>query len=419
MKKTELILSVLLSAGMLAVTGLGIAPGTAEAAKAEKLSKKVQAPLKAAQEAMNAQNWDEALTHIAEASAVEPKTPYEAFMVDELGWYVHLQKQQYAESATALENAVNSGYLSEEDLPQRMKALAQINYQIENYDKAIEYGEKYLAGAPDDAEMVTLVVQSYYLKKDYAGTKSAIERHTPAGQAPREQLLLLSLKSSYEADDKAGTVAALQELVRYYPQPKYWEDLLNTELFRTKGDRELRALYRLMNDTNTLDKPEEFTEMASVLMNGGYPTEAKRILEQGMSANLIQGEARTRAQATLERAKSGAAADAKEIPSAAQALATAKTGNEMVATGKLFFSVGDYEKAVDAFRKGLAKGGVSDVEDANVLLGIALARSGDYPAAIEAFDAVKEPALAEIARLWKLHVGTKATPPAPAAPAAG
>jgi tetratricopeptide (TPR) repeat protein len=155
--------------------------------------------------------------------------------------------------------------------------------------------------------------------------------------------------------------------------------------------------------------------MAGVLMTGGYPTEAKRILEQGLSANLLQGEAGTRAQTTLERAKSGAAADAKEIPGAAQALAAAKTGNEMVATGKLYFSVADYPKAIDAFRKGLAKGGVTDVDDANALLGIALARSGDYPAAIEAFDAVKDPALAEIAGLWKLHAGTKATPPVPAA----
>ena len=160
MKKSELILSVLLGAGMLALAGLGMAPEAAHAAKAQKLSKKVQAPLKSAQEAMGTQNWDEALTYIAEARAVEPKTPYEAFMVDELGWYVYLQKQQYAESATALENVVNSGYLSEEDLPQRVKALAQINYQIENYDKAIEFGEKYLAGNPGDQEMVTLVVQS-------------------------------------------------------------------------------------------------------------------------------------------------------------------------------------------------------------------------------------------------------------------
>jgi len=415
MKRYPLILAVLLAAGPLFLAGLVMAPQTAEAAKGEKLSKEIQKPLKAAQDAMSAQDWDTALASIQEAQAVEPKSPYEAFMVDELGWYVYMQKQQYAEAAPALERALASGYLAPEDVPQRTKVLAQFYYQSKNYDKAIEAGEKYLAMNPGDAEMTTLVVQAYYLKQDYAGTKSAIQRLTPPGQVPKEQLLLLSLKASYEADDKAGTTAALRELVRYYPQQKYWEDLLNTQLFRTKGDRELRALYRLMDETSTLDKPDEYSEMGAVLVSGGYPTEAKRILERGFQTNVLAGEAGTRAKATLDRATSGAAADTKEIPGAAQALASAKTGNEMVTTGKLYFSVGDYTKAADAFRKGLAAGGVTDMDDANVLLGIALVRSGALADSVSAFSAVKDPALAEVADLWKLYVAGKTAPP-PAAP---
>jgi hypothetical protein len=39
----------------------------------------------------------------------------------------------------------------------------------------------------------------------------------------------------------------------------------------------------------------------------------------------------------------------------------------MVAIGKLYFSAGDYANAVDAIQKGLAKGGVADADDANML----------------------------------------------------
>jgi len=102
MKRYPLILAVLLAAGPLFLAGLVMAPQTAEAAKGEKLSKEIQKPLKAAQDAMSAQDWDTALASIQEAQAVEPKSPYEAFMVDELGWYVYMQKQQYAEAAPAL-----------------------------------------------------------------------------------------------------------------------------------------------------------------------------------------------------------------------------------------------------------------------------------------------------------------------------
>ena len=94
-----------------------------------------------------------------------------------------------------------------------------------------------------------------------------------------------------------------------------------------------------------------------------------------MAANVFTGDALTRAKADLERDRAGAAADSKELPGAAKALANAKTGNDMVAIGKLYFSSGDYANAADAIQKGLAKGGVTDTDDANALLGVALVRS--------------------------------------------
>ena len=171
-----------------------------------------------------------------------------------------------------------------------------------------------------------------------------------------------------------------------------------------------------MVDTNTLNKADEFSEMATTLLSGGFPTEAKAVLEKGIAANAFSGESLTRAQADLTRARTGADADRKDLPGADQALAAAKTGNEMVATGKLLFNVGQYAKAADAFRKGLAKGGVTDVDDANALLGIALVRGGKGAEAIEAFGKIRDPKLGEIGRLWKLLVETSAAPAAAPAP---
>jgi tetratricopeptide (TPR) repeat protein len=418
MKKANLVLAAALAAAGVTsvVTGL-LTPATAIAqaspqkkAAPQKIGAKMLKPLKAAQDAIGAKNWDAAIASLDEAQAIEPKTPYEAFMVDELGWYARLQTKDYKGAEEALARAVNSGFVGEADLPQRNKALAQINYQLENYAQAAEYGNKYLAAAPGSADIGALVAQSKFLQEDYAGARSTVEQVT-AGQAkPDEQLLLIGLRSSYELKDRPGTVRSLEALVRHYPATKYWEDLLNNQLYETKTDRDLRALYRLIADTKTMDRPDEYSEAAATLMSGGFPTEAKQILEQGVSAGAFQGESLTRAQADLARARSGADADRKELPGADQALAAAKTGNEMVAMGKLFFSVGEYGKAADAIQKGLAKGGVTDVDDANVLAGIAHARAGKATEALAAFDAIKDAKLAEVARLWKLRVETTAAP---------
>lgn len=422
MKNRNLVLAAAMAAaGLVTVVGGTLAPAVAVAAKKEaqpaanKLGAKIVPPLKAAQEAMAAKNWDLAATSIDEARAVEPKTPYEAYMVDEIGWYVSLQKKDYAGAAAALERSVASGFVAPADLPQRHKVLAQLNYQVQAYDKSIQFGTQALEANPADADLGVLVAQSYFMKKDNVGTRDFVQKYTASGAKPNEQLLLLALRSNYELKDRLATAQSLESLVRHFPQPKYWEDLLTNQLYQTKTDRELRALYRLFDDTRTLDKADEYSEMASTLITGGYPTEAKQVLDRGLAANVFTGEGKTRAQSDLVRAKAGADADAKELPGADKALAAAKTGNEMVAMGKLFFSVGNYAKAADAIQRGLAKGGVVDVEDANALLGIALTRADKPAEARAAFDAIKDPKLVEITNLWKLYLDVQATAATPAA----
>ncbi len=427
MKKANLVLAAAIAAACVTAVGTGLlAPATAIAATAQpKVSAKLLPSLKAAQEAMQAKNWEGALAALAEAQAIEPKSPYDAFMVDELSWYPKLQMKDYQGAEQALARAAVSGFVPEADLPQRYKALAQLNFQLKDYAKAADYGSKVLAVNPASQDMAALVAQSKFLQNDFAGARAVVDQTVRSVPKPDEQLLMIGLRSSYEMKDRAATTSSLESLIRFYPAPKYWEDLLNNQLYETKSDRDLRSLYRLIHDTKTMNKPEEYSEAAAMLLAGGFPTEAKQVLDQGVGAGVFQGESLARAQADLQRARSGADADRKELPGADKALATAKTGNEMVAMGKLFFSVGDYDKAADAIRKGLAKGGVADVDDANALLGIAGVRAGKGKESFAAFDAVKDAKLAEVSRLWKLYVETStspapaAAPPAPAAAPGG
>jgi len=423
MKTRNLILmAALAAAGLTTVTGGWLVPTAAAAAEAKKDAPKIGAkmskPLRAAQEAISAKDWDAATSSLAEAAAVEPKTPYEAFMVEELGWFTKVQKKDYAGAVVSLKAAVDSGFVPETDLPRRYKALSQLSYELKDYPKAVEYGKKALELAPGSSDVAMIIAHALYLSEDFSAARTFVDSQTAAATTkPDEQLLLIGLRSNYELNDRPGTMRALEALIRNYPAQKYWTDLLNNQLYETKTDRDLRALYRLMSETNTLSKPEEYSEMATTLMTGGFPSEARQVLERGLAANVFKGDMLTRAQGDLTRAKSGSEADRKELPGADAALAAAKSGNEMVAMGKLFFSVGDYAKAADAFRKGLAKGGVSDSDDANALLGIALTRTDKGAEAIEAFNKIRDPKLGEVAKLWKLFIETKSQPAAAPAPA--
>jgi len=427
MKRANLILmAALAAAGLVTVGGGLLAPTVSVAAENQKAKQKLgpnmAKSLTAVQEAIDATNWDLALAKLAEAQAIEPKTPYEAFMVDERLYYVKFQKKDYAGAAEPLARAVTAGFYSDADLLARYLVLTQIYSQLKQYPQAIEYGKKVIELDPSNNAVKYSVAAAMFNTGDYAGARSYAEQTAASMSKPTEQLLRVILSCNVKLNDRAGTVRALESLVLNYPSQAYWKDLLGLTLYETKSDRDLRALYRLMADANVLSKAEEFSEFATMLMTGGFPNEAKTVLERGLAANAFTGDALTRAQTDLQRARAGSDSDRKDLPGAEAALAAAKTGNEMVAYGKLFFSSGEYVKAADAISKGLAKGGVTDADDANALLGIALARSGKGAEAIEAFGRIKDPKLGEIGRLWKLHIETSsqaAATPAPAPAPAG
>jgi Tfp pilus assembly protein PilF len=331
-------------------------------------------------------------------------------MINELGWFVYVQKDDYAKAGAALEASIQSGFLAEDVLPQRYKPLAQIYGQAQNYPKAIEYGKKALAADPTDASVALLVAQCYNLSEDYAGARTAVDSMIAAGTPASEDLLMQSLIASNELNDQAGIDRTLQQIVRVSPQPKYWEDLLNAQLYKNNTDRDLRALYRLIEDTGTLNKGDEFAEMGSVLVAAGFPTEAMSVLERGIAQNAFDSNNKRNAEASLAQARTDAAADAKDLPRAAQSLANAKTGNQKVAVGKLYFSTGEYAKAAEAITQGLAAGGVTDVDDAKMLQGIAFTRAGNPGEARKAFDSLSNPRMVEIGTLWKLYLDTRDMP---------
>jgi tetratricopeptide (TPR) repeat protein len=377
-----------------------LAPAVAEAQ--QKVSASVGKPLKAAQDAIQKRNWNGALAAIKQAQGVEPRTAYDNYKINELLWYVYLQQGRNADAARLLEQQMGSGMMPAGEKAQRTKTLAQLYFRGSNYGKAVQYAGQYLKSSPGDQEMQLLIAQAYYQQKDYKNAIAAADRMIKGSAKPSEDVLQLKLRSSYEIGDKAGSAEALDLLLKYYPSQDTWSRVLDGFISQTKHDHELLALYRLSEDVGVLSKPRQYTDMSQALVVAGYAIEGQKVIEKGIAAGVFQGEELARAQRTLESAKRRADAERAELPKAAAKLSAAKTGDEMYAVGKLYFSAGDYAQASGAFAKAIAKGGLSDADDVNMMLGIALSRQGKRADAAKAFAAVKDPKYAEVARLWTM-----------------
>jgi tetratricopeptide (TPR) repeat protein len=401
MSKAKFVLGAALALGGVAFVPVALlAPSVAEAQ--QKVSASVGKPLKAAQDAIQKRNWNGALAAIKQAQAVEPRTAYDNYKINELLWYVYLQQGRNADAARLLEQQMASGLMPAGEKVQRTKTLAQLYFRGGSYGKATQYASQYLKSSPGDQEMQLMVAQAYYQQKDYKNAIAAADRMIKGSAKPSEDVLQLKLRSSYEIGDKAGSAEALDLLLKYYPSQDTWSRVLDGFIAQTKHDHELLALYRLSEDVGVLSKPRQYTDMSQALVVAGFAIEGQRIIEKGIAAGVFQGEELARAQRTLESAKRRADAERAELPKAAAKLAAAKTADEMYAVGKLYFSAGDYAQASAALAKAVAKGGLADPDEGNMLLGISLSRQGKKAEAAKAFAAVKDPKFAEMARLWTM-----------------
>jgi tetratricopeptide (TPR) repeat protein len=409
--KSRLVMTLVLSAAVVAATSL--VPAVAADKKEEnKVSKDLAKPLKAAQDALQAKKYPDALAKLKEAESNPKKTPYDEHVINVLAGSAYARTNDYQSAEKAFEAQVNDGFTDQQDLPRIVKATAQINYQLKNYDKAIEYGNKAVKGGFGDEEINVIVGQSYYLKNDWKGTigffKPIVDADIKAGRTPKDQSLQLMMSACVKLDDADCTTKSLEKLVAYYPKPDYWKDLLYTlqqDKALTQSEKNTLQLYRLMSEVDVLARADDYTEMAQLAMEQGSPGEAQEILEKGFSKGVFADQrTKDKNQRLLDAAKKAAVADQATLPKFESDAKNAPTGDKDVGVGLAYLGYGQYDKASDLLSQGLSKGGVKSEPEAHLLLGIAQLKAGHKDEAVKSFHAVKgDLTLERLANLWSLH----------------
>jgi tetratricopeptide (TPR) repeat protein len=409
--RSTLVATLALSAAVVGATGFATAVA-ADKKDENKVSKDLAKPLKAAQDALQAKKYPDALAKLKEAEGNPKKTPYDEHVINVLAGSAYARTNDFPDAEKAFEAQANDGFTEPGELPRIVKAVAQINYQLKNYDKAIEYGNRAIKNGAGDDEINVIVGQSYYLKGDYKGTlkffQPVIDADIKAGRTPKDQQLQLVMSSCVKIEDADCTTKALEKLVTYYPKPDYWKDLLYTlqqDRSQTQSDKNTLQLFRLMSEVDVLARADDYTEMAQLAMEQGSPGEAQHILEKGFQKGIFADQrTKDKNQRLLDQAKKAAAADQASLPKIEKDADAAPTGDKDVGVGLAYLGYQQYDKASDLLSKGLTKGGVKSEPEAHLLLGIAQLKAGHKDDAVKSFHAVKgDPALERLANLWTLH----------------
>ncbi len=396
----------------LVVASFAPAVAAAEKKDQQKVSEKVGKPLAAALEAAKSKQFDVAMSKIKDAEAVEKKTPFEQFKINEILAFIYANQKKYLDLAAIYEKNLDTPqFLPPEQADTLPKTIAQIYYQAQQYPKSIEYNKRWLKSHPNDTEMLGLLGQTYYLVKDMKQCKdamgSAVSTAEKAGEEPKEVWLQVAQACAVGLGDEDAITSAYEKLIRYHPKADYWDRYLKRVSRNERSDAVMFQWFRLMNDVGVLKEAPEYVEYAQLaLVTFAMPGEAARVVEKGFSTGTLGSieKDKARQQNLLEKAEAAAKKDKATIPQLIPEAEKATNGGADVGLGLAYFSFEQYDQAIQSLERGLKKGGVKDEATARLTLGIAQFKKGQRDQARASFHAIpKNSPLAPVVAAWILR----------------
>ncbi|MFZ9873387.1 MAG: hypothetical protein ACO3FH_10630 [Steroidobacteraceae bacterium] len=376
-------------------------------ASTEKVSAAVAKPLQAAQNASKARKWAECLSNLRTADATAGKTAYDTFIINELTAFCALSSNDVAAATRAYEANLASPFAADK-IAQRTRDLAKIYFNARDYKKTVEVGRDAIAKGYGDADTFLVVAQSYYQMNDFRNAREFvgnwIKDQERRGQRPRENAIQIYVTSCMRLKDEACTAAGFEKLVTYYPNPAGWANLMQT-LFASRNEAAAFNAYRLATDVGAMRTGDDYTEMAQRALEKGLPGEALSTLEAAFARKVFTDKRDIdRNTRLLNTTKDRAAADRASLAKQDRDAAAGKSADADLRVGQAFMSYGQYPQAITAIRRGITKGNAADPAEAQLVLGIALLKSGNKAEAGRVLRAVKGDAeLQRVAKLWSLR----------------
>jgi hypothetical protein len=419
---TRSLLAVVGAALTGAALTLAIGPAAAQAsapqgaeAPAKPLRPEVANPVSAAQEAGRAGQKEQADAKLREAAAVPNLSMFEQAVIERGRASVSMSTRDWAQAIRSLEVVVNSNQFSGADQLQMVELLAKLNYQEKDYLRAVSWLRRYAQEGGSDAAVRDLLPQALYLSNEFKAAAEELEPRMTAdeaaGRAPPEQMLRLLISCYVQLKDDTGYQRTLERMALAYPKPDYWSELLSRATKQPGfSERLWLDVYRLRFAAGVMRGADEYVEMANLALQAGYPSEALRVIDRGVSLALLgNGKDAAAHTALRERASKAAEKDSADLARAETAAKGAREGDALVNVGFAYVSAGQAAKGVQLMEQGVAKGSLKRADEARLHLGQAMWQAGRKDDAVKALGAVQgNDGTAALARAWSVFVRSPA-----------
>jgi tetratricopeptide (TPR) repeat protein len=353
------------------------------------------------QTAVNNKDFANLPAKVAAAQAVAT-TKEDHYLIGELQLKGSLASGDNAGLRSAIDTIAASGYVSAPEVAQLYLSLGGTYYNNKQFDNAASAFQQGLAIDPNNADMVLDLAEARVAQGQIAQAVSlfqqAIQKQATAGQKPEEALFKRAFSVAYDA--RLPLAAELgREWAAAYPSADSWRDSIAA--YRNLNQTDIEGtldLLRLMEVTNSLQRPADYQLFVTAAAKIGNYNEAQKALDEGIASKVVD-PASTDFRDIVSGLKVKPKATAADL---AVAATTAKSSETLLHIGDRYYAMGDYAKAAELDRSAMAKPG-ADTAEANLHLGMALARAGDKAGAAAALQQVTG-AHAAIAKFWLTYL---------------
>jgi tetratricopeptide (TPR) repeat protein len=396
---------------MLAVACVGMisAAAAADKPKGPEISRVIAKEMTAAQKALQAGQWAEALKNLDEAETKSPLTAFDKKTIYNFKGFADVKLGNLKAAQTEFERTLATGAATPEEVSSITRTLFGISASTNQYQKTIDYGKQMVDAGTATPDNVAIIAQSYYQLKDCkdasAWADKAIAATRKAGETPKENVYLFKLQCASDSGDTATMDAVLVDLIRLNNKTTYWNTLLRIERQDERVDRNTLMIYRVMYNTNAMSADTDYIEMAQLLADAALPGEAETVLEKAMSNGALKEEHKERTNRLLTALKGRAEADKKGLAQEDAEASKSSAGELDVKLGEVYYGFGDYQKAVDAISRGIQKGKIKHLDEAYVYLGLSQAQLKNYAEAKRTFANLKlvPDVSPRVLKLWSLY----------------
>lgn len=362
-------LSALFLSGAVAA---GLAMSTAPVAAAVRAS--VGKPLQEAQSLAASGNYSAAMTKVNQAASVGGLTGEESRVVSQMKAYISSKMN------------ANSG-----------KGKLSADYRAGRWSAVIADADA-MRGSLDANDMAA-VATAYYKLNQNAACVRYIRSHF--GNGASDTVLKIQMACAFEAGDDAAQTSALEQLVARTNSPEYWSQYLKSAE-RTRGltDHQTLDINRIKYRVGVMTTAQEYMMLAKLAFAAGFPNEALAVEQKGIDAKILTGESVNR---LMGMTKAQVAASQAEWGKRLAEAKASKNGDALIKLGEDLWGQNKAKDAIDLIQQGIAKD-KTDMNNAQIRLGMAYLAAGQKDSALHAFAKVKgDPRWETIAHVWTLY----------------